>query len=73
MWQTRCIGHTHLRVQTPDLEQGFGEPAVDTHSLEGNEKRRLFVSRAIIYFHLEINLLGTTGRKRQEETPSKEG
>lgn len=38
MWQTRCIGHTHVRVQTLDLEQGFGEPAVATSSLEGNER-----------------------------------
>lgn len=53
-----------MRVQTWDLGEGCGKPAFATRSLEGNEKRRLFVSKNIIYFIFEINLLKKTERKR---------
>lgn len=63
MWQFPCIGNMHMRVQTWDLGEGCGKPAFATRSLEGNEKRRLFVSKNIIYFIFEINLLKKTERK----------
>jgi len=53
-----------MHVQTWDLGEGFGKPTFVTRSLEGSEKRRLFVSKNTIYSHFEINPLKTTERRR---------
>lgn len=73
LWHFPCMGNVHMHVQTWDLGEGFGKPALTTCSLECNEKSRFLFHKALFILFLELIYLSQQKEKGDKKSIKTEG